>query len=141
VVLDTNVTLDWLVFCDKGTATLAHAVTTGRVTWLSCPSMRAELARTLDYPAVRRRLQLSAADILGKFDTLTHAVAEPPEGRCRGLVCRDPDDQVFVDLALVHGAKWLLSHDKLVRLLAPRASKLGIWIGPPCGFGAEASAL
>lgn len=138
MVLDTNVTLDWLVFGDKGTATLAHAVTSGLVTWLSCPSMRLELARTLAYPAVRRRLQDSAVDVLSKFDALTHVVAEPPEGCCRGLVCRDPDDQVFVDLALVHGATWLLSHDKLVRQLAPRASKLGVWIGPPCGFGPKA---
>jgi len=136
VVLDTNVVLDWLVFRDKNTEALARAVALGAVAWIACPTMRCELARALDYPAVRRRLTTTPVDVLACFDVLSVAAPEPLATVAHRLICRDPDDQVFLDLSLEHSATWLLSHDKLVIELAPRAASFGLWVGPPRGFAA-----
>lgn len=140
MVLDTNVALDLLVFCDHRTAPLAHALLSGNVDWIVCPAMRAELVRTLSYPAVRRRLPAAHA-VLTRFDKLARVTAAPRLAPHQGMHCADPDDQVFVDLALEHGATWLLSHDRMVRRLAPRAATHGLWIGPPGGFALHLSIL
>ena len=57
--------------------------------------------------------------------------------RRRRRRCDDPDDQVFIDLALAGEAQWLLSHDKAVLRLrrrmppgGPRISRLDDWPGP-----------
>jgi predicted nucleic acid-binding protein len=47
------------------------------------------------------------------------------------LRCRDADDQVFIDLALVHRARWLLTRDKALLALARRARPLGTEILRP----------
>mgnify|MGYP000606137680 CR=1 FL=1 len=49
-------------------------------------------------------------------------VDEPP--RCP-LRCKDPDDQVFIDLALHVGAQWLFSKDAALLKLAKRAKLRG----------------
>jgi predicted nucleic acid-binding protein len=50
--------------------------------------------------------------------------------------CTDTDDQKFIDLALAHGARWLLSRDRAVLKLGRRTRVLGlevltpeIWLG------------
>ena len=69
-----------------------------------------------------------------------HAVAvdaiaqQPLAGR---LVCRDPDDQKFIDLALSGGARWLVSRDKAVLALARRALPRGLLIVKPDNFRAS----
>ncbi|MFT3859256.1 MAG: PIN domain-containing protein [Aquabacterium sp.] len=62
-------------------------------------------------------------------------VDEPPRGPLR---CKDPDDQVFIDLALHVGAAWLFSKDAALLKLARRARARGIevtslqaWAGLP----------
>ncbi|MFT7776961.1 putative toxin-antitoxin system toxin component, PIN family [Roseateles sp.] len=47
------------------------------------------------------------------------------------LVCRDPDDQKFIDLALAARARWLISRDKAVLALAKRARLRGLAILTP----------
>jgi predicted nucleic acid-binding protein len=140
VVLDTNVALDLLVFCDPRAAPLAQALLSGYVSWIACPAMRIELERTLSYPAVQRRLK-SAQDVLTRFDELTSVTAAPRLAPLQGMRCADPDDQVFVDLALENGATWLLSHDLMVQRLAPGAAARGLWIGPPSGFAMHRTPL
>jgi predicted nucleic acid-binding protein len=49
---------------------------------------------------------------------LAEMVDEPP--RC-ALHCKDPDDQVFIDLAMHVGATWLFSKDAALLKLARRA--------------------
>ena len=44
------------------------------------------------------------------------------------LVCRDPDDQKFIDLALSTQARWLISRDKALLALAKRAKPRGLSI-------------
>jgi predicted nucleic acid-binding protein len=46
------------------------------------------------------------------------------------LRCTDPDDQKFIDAAIV-SAQWLISRDRAVLKLARRAAALGLRIVTP----------
>ena len=73
--------------------------------------MRDELERVLDYPNIVLRLsgaQISAAQVLAQFDAQVQWMDVEPKAH---LICRDPDDQKFIDLALAHQAV-LLSKDR-----------------------------
>lgn len=119
--------LDWLVFGDPGTAALASAVESGRLRWLVCASMRAELA----YVVLRSQLapwQPDAARVLATYDRYACSCEPPVPSR---LWCTDADDQPFIDLALQHRVRWLFSRDKAVLKLARRARLAGLEIAPP----------
>lgn len=125
VVIDTNWVLDLWVFDDPGAQALRLALERGRTHWLTCPTMRDELERVLDYPAVRQRREsvgLDVAQVLARFDATAHRVPAPPP--C-GVNCRDRDDQVFVDLAVQHRAT-LLSKDAQVLALRRRLAAIGL---------------
>jgi len=47
------------------------------------------------------------------------------------LICRDPDDQMFIDLAVEAKARWLISRDRAVLALAKRARAFGVEILTP----------
>jgi predicted nucleic acid-binding protein len=47
------------------------------------------------------------------------------------LHCRDPDDQMFLDLALAAGARWLVSRDRALLHLRRRAQSHGLAIVTP----------
>ena len=133
-VLDTNVVLDWLLFRDPRAAVLGAAVEGGQLRWLVCARMREEFARTLAYPTLGK-WQADSGRLLSTFDQQAHVLPDPPPAPLR-LRCDDPDDQVFVDLALAGGARWLLSHDKaLLRLRrrvppgGPRICRPSDWPG------------
>ena len=114
MVLDTNVALDLLLFDDPAVAHLRTALHSGRARWLATPAMREELARVLGYPALVKALarrQQCAGQVLTAFDAWVCTVAAAPPAPVR---CADPDDQIFIDLALAHGAV-LLSKDREVR--------------------------
>jgi uncharacterized protein len=131
IVLDTNVVLDWLLFNDPSSTRFATAIADRHVRWVTSPAMRGELAEVL-----RRGLSaLRGADpaaVLAAWAAHAEEVAEPPRlpGRM-GLHCTDPDDQKFLDLAHVAGARWLLSRDRAVLRLARRAALFGIGITVP----------
>lgn len=130
VVLDTNVVLDWLVFRDPRAAALGDAVACGAVRWLSCTAMRTELAHMLA-SARLDRWSPDAAAVLSAHDRLAVDQASPaglPAGRPR---CSDPDDQVFLDLALAQRARWLVTHDRALLRLARRVARHGLAILPP----------
>ena len=133
-VLDTNVVLDWLLFRDPRTAALDAALQCGRLRWLACTRMREEFDCTL-VSATLARWQPERDRLLACFDRYACVLPEPPTAPLR-LRCDDPNDQVFVDLALANGAHWLLSHDKAVLRLrrrmppgGPRIGRLDDWPG------------
>lgn len=125
IVLDTNVVLDLLVFDDPATPALQQALDAGRLQWIATPVMREELARVLFYPHLVGRLdyyRLSAADVLAAFDRQVRRVEVAPRAP---MVCRDPDDQKFIDLAVAHRAA-LLSKDHAVLKLRKRLTLQGV---------------
>ncbi|WHZ10163.1 MAG: hypothetical protein OJF60_000602 [Burkholderiaceae bacterium] len=125
VVLDTNLALDLLLFDDPATEHLALLLSAGRLRWIATCAMRSELARVLDYPAVAAQLERradAATRVLQAFDAQVQSVDDPASADLR---CIDPDDQMFIDLAVERGAL-LLSRDRaLLQLRAPLAA-LGV---------------
>lgn len=125
IVLDTNVVLDLLVFDDPATPALQQALTDGTLRWIATPVMREELARVLLYPHLLSRLdhyRLSADDVMAAFDRQVQLLDVAPKAP---MVCRDPDDQKFIDLAVAHRAQ-LLSKDHAVLKLRKRLTLQGV---------------
>lgn len=130
-VLDTQVLLDWVLFDDPRTQTWAQSIQRGGVAWVYCPSMHAEALRVVHYPALTRRFDPadSAARVDACFARWGQCCANPPAQR--RLVCSDPYDQMFLDLALTQTAATLLSRDRAVLRLALSARSLDLVIGAP----------
>ena len=125
VVIDTNIVLDIWVYQDPVTPPLLQALQKGAVQWLATSPMREELLRVLDYPHIAQRRDrdgVTAQAVLAHFDRLAHLQAIAPKAP---YVCKDEDDQKFIDLAVAHQAV-LLSKDKQVLRLTNRLAKLGV---------------
>lgn len=129
VVVDTNIALDLLVFDDPGQAALAAALAAGEAEWIATAAMRDELARVLGYPLIARRLAAQGrgpAAVLAGFDARSRRIdAVPARAPC---ACSDPDDQIFVDLAVAHGAR-LLSKDRALLTMRRRLALRGVAVG------------
>jgi putative PIN family toxin of toxin-antitoxin system len=128
VVIDTNIVLDLLVFKDARTGPLKTALAARQVQWLATQAMRDELERVLDYPQIAQRrvfYALSAAQVLQGFDAQAQILDAAPKAT---VVCKDPDDQKFIDLAVQRQAL-LLSKDRAVLCLRKRllAGVLSAW--------------
>jgi putative PIN family toxin of toxin-antitoxin system len=128
-VLDTNVLLDRWVFRDARGSDWWRRIETGELRWLACPRMRSEFAHQLARASLAR-WQPDAAQALAGFDLLATLQADPPAAG-PALRCRDTDDQIFLDLALAHKSKWLLTFDKDLLSLGRRARRLGLEIVQP----------
>jgi predicted nucleic acid-binding protein len=126
LVIDTNIALDLLVFDDPDRAALAASLAAGEAQWIATAAMRDELERVLGYPLIASRLQAggrAAAQVLADFDRRTRRIdAAPPRAP---YVCSDPDDQIFIDLAVAEGAR-LLSKDRAVLSMKKRLATLGV---------------
>ncbi len=128
VVVDTNIVLDLWLYKDPATPALLEALETKSVHWLATQVMRDELERVLAYTHIAQRLalgQLSAPDILAQFDA--HAQILPVAAKAP-FVCKDADDQKFIDLAAEHRTQ-LVSKDKAVLTMRNRMARLGVAVG------------
>lgn len=134
IVLDTNVVLDWLVFRSTDSEELREWLTQGKVRWLASPAMRDELFHVLARGTLAAWFPNTAA-IRTAWDRHCLPV-DPlaPAGAASRLRCSDPDDQKFIDLAVAHGARWLLSKDRAVLKLAGKARVFGVEILAPAAW-------
>ena len=136
VVLDTNVVLDLLVFDDPLVPPIRQLLAQGQLRWITDEAQRIELGRVLSYSKVAPRVAfygLDAAAVLQAYDAQVQWVDVPARVP---VVCRDADDQRFLDLAAAHRAL-LLSKDKAVlavrkRLLAYGAQVATVLVQAPC---------
>jgi len=130
-VLDTNVVLDWLVFADAAGCRVGDAVASGALQWLATPRIlqewRAVLARPLATRWEEARQRALTVDVSARC-RLCDEVAPAP---ARRLICRDPDDQVFIDLALIHAPTLLLTRDRALLALRRRAGDCGVTVMTP----------
>jgi uncharacterized protein len=118
VVLDTNTVLDWLVFDDPGARAVGAAVLDGALVWHASARMHDELAHVLARPGWTERGVVAEATVL-RARALSVRQLEP--SAVGPLRCRDPDDQVFLDLAIHLRARWLFTRDKDLLSLARAA--------------------
>ena len=108
----------------RRTAPLRVLLTQGRLAWIATPVMRDELERVLAYPHIAERMdfyRVTAAQVLAAFDEQARLVDVAPKV---AYVCKDADDQKFIDLAAAHRAI-LLSKDKAVLCMRKRLMTLG----------------
>ncbi|MDB5803327.1 MAG: toxin-antitoxin system toxin component, family [Betaproteobacteria bacterium] len=124
LVLDTNVWLDWLVFDDAQVAPLRAAQNTGEAAIFIDAACAEELRRVLDY-SLRKQVLAPEAQARALAECLK--VAQPvPAGETdqRPLpplpLCRDTDDQKFLELARAARADYLLTKDRALLDLARR---------------------
>ena len=136
IVLDTNVVLDWLVFRNPACQPLVQELTAGRLCWLATPAMRDELGHVLGrgVGAAWRPDHDTIWAAWAQHATEVPAVAT--SGEKSRVCCTDADDQKFIDLALGHPARWLLSRDRAVLKLARRARAFGLDILTPEAWAA-----
>jgi putative PIN family toxin of toxin-antitoxin system len=124
IVLDTNIVLDVFVFNDPASAPLKQALVNKEYQWIATPPMRDELQRVLAYPHIATRLafyKISASDVMVQFDKFVQLQAAAPKA---GIICKDPDDQKFIDLAVALKTT-ILSKDKAVLCMRKRLQSLG----------------
>ena len=116
VVLDTNLVLSALVFASGRLAPLRSAWQTGRCIPLASRATASELMRVLGYP----KFKLSPADrdeLLADYLPYCRSVRIP--ARLPKLpLCRNANDQMFIELAAVGKADWLVTGDKDLLVLA-----------------------
>lgn len=128
LILDTNIVLDLLVFSDVRVTSVRQALAAGCLQWIATLPMRDELARVLAYPQIMPRLVfygLTAEQVLAQYDAQVHWVDVAPRV---AAVCKDADDQPFIDLAVAHSAV-LLSKDHAVLCMRKRLAALGALVG------------
>jgi uncharacterized protein len=131
LVLDTNVVLDWLLFADAACAPLVSAIVRGELCWIATQPMRNELEHVLTSSTVPRWRERTP-QILAGWDRWARLEQEPsPTGPGGRLRCTDPDDQKFIDLAIVAGARWLVTRDRALLKLARRSRALGVGVLRP----------
>ena len=126
LVLDTNVILDLLVFKDPSAEAIRLLLDAKLVDAVRTPVSMAELIDVIGRPTFK----LSREDqeiILQKWESSTrlleNTAIEPAP-----FTCRDPDDQVFLDMAYSLRPALLLSKDLRVLELRASAKRHGIEI-------------
>lgn len=117
VVLDTNVVLSALVFANGRLAALRTAWQSGQCVPLASIATVAELMRVLAYPKFRLtpdEQEELLADYLPHCRSVRIPTRLPP-----GLPhCRDPNDQMFIELSTVGKADFLVTGDQDLLALA-----------------------
>ena len=129
VVIDTQIVMEWLVFKDAKVAPLAQALEVGLIHWIGSPSMLGELRHVLGR-GIAAKFSPDLPFIEKAFSQHCRTIEAPPLPAVR-LVCRDPNDQMFIDLAIAAQARWLISRDRDVLALAKRARAAGLAIITP----------
>ncbi|HEY5851313.1 MAG TPA: putative toxin-antitoxin system toxin component, PIN family [Lysobacter sp.] len=128
IVLDTNVCLDLFVFDDPRVAALRSALAAGDVLAVTDDECRDEWLRVLAYPQLRLDEAARSAAI-ATFDAQVQRLPLPAATVPDGALprCADPDDQKFLRLAFASGARWLLSRDDALLVLARRTRRDGLF--------------
>lgn len=131
VVLDTNVVLDWLAFDHPVGRAMAPLLASGACQWIATRAMRDELAHVIVRESLARwRIDPGQVWMHWEAHVCEHD-APALLGAHERLVCTDPDDQKFIDLAIARRAQALLTRDRAVLKLAARARRLGVAITTP----------
>lgn len=149
IVLDTNVCLDLFVFRDPRWAALLEALQHGRLEAVSRVDCRNEWLIVLRYEhlrldeAARGRAAAEFDALIRCLDMPTAMATDISAGVSSGMaaesatdvlvtrpalpVCRDPDDQKFLEVARDANAQTLITKDKLLLKLARKTARAGLF--------------
>ncbi|CAL62086.2 Conserved hypothetical protein, putative PIN domain [Herminiimonas arsenicoxydans] len=143
IVLDTNVCLDLFVFRDPRWTRLHAALKDGSVEAITRDDCRMEWSIVLRYPHLKlddtARLQIAE-----EFDALIRCTAMPglDTEAAKLPICKDKDDQKFLELSRDINADVLITKDKALLKLARKTRRDGLFaIMTPEAWTLETSAL
>jgi predicted nucleic acid-binding protein len=140
-VLDTQSVLDWLYFSDPVCAAWEPARQSGAWQAVCSSAMRAELVHVLGRMHLPGCTPERGEQLLALFDARVRPVPEVTELGLARPLCRDPDDQKFIDLALARRTRWLVSRDKAVLKLRSRVLRVAaVQVLPPAAWSAQLAA-
>lgn len=125
LVIDTNVLLDLFVFHDPRWNGLLDALRSGAIQGVTREDCRQEWLHVLHYPHLpldegTRQAAVAEFDQLIDISNAAAAAAPLP-------VCKDRDDQKFLELARDAQAAVLVTKDKALLKLARRTAKAGMF--------------
>jgi putative PIN family toxin of toxin-antitoxin system len=127
IVLDTNVCLDLFVFRDPRWLRLMQALTNGEVEAVTRADCRMEWHIVLGYAHLGLDEIMQTA-VRAEFDALIRPCAETfSDASVKLPMCRDTDDQKFIELAYQSGAAMLITKDKALLKLARKTLKAGLF--------------
>lgn len=126
VVFDTNVLLDLFVFNDFRAIHLKEALVAGKLTALATPKTLEEFTDVISRPLFALD-ELAQTNILQQWSSLARTISDEAL-HAAPWKCRDPDDQVFLDLAYTSKPCTLISKDNEVLIFSSRAAKEQILI-------------
>lgn len=114
--------LDKLVFSGEGWNPFSSLIETERFKLTSSIQVRDELVRVLE------RFDVDSVVALSQFDQLVTELVDLPSSTLpplasRPLVCRDPDDQKFLDLAARYSRAIIISKDRDLLKIERRARR------------------
>lgn len=151
VVLDTNVLLSLYVFADSRFAPLRAKIETGKWLAISSEQCLAEFRRVLDYPHLAlpgERQEAAYAQYCQVVQCVVTAATEAERLAQLALshknflprmnpatrttlpilpLCKDRDDQKFLETALAGAADFLITADKALLILARRERLRGLF--------------
>ena len=131
VVIDTNVWLDLFVFHDRAARPLAQALQGEAVVAIRSSQTDAELLAVLARPRFASLAGSSTSALMQHWQALAQFASM--RGSAPWL-CRDPNDQKFLDLAYSAGAHSLFTKDRALLCLARAARRDGLRIIGPADF-------
>lgn len=117
LVLDTNTVLALWLFADPALRALSACIEAGEVVLYSRADALEELRRVLDYP----QFGLEAGARQALLEAYRQRVAPCPPAAADAAtlpLCRDRDDQKFLEIARDAGATHLITRDRLLLKLA-----------------------
>lgn len=117
-VIDTNILVRALIKPDGMVGPVLQRLRQGEYTLLYAPSLLEELVDVLNRPRIRRKYDLTKADIRTVVGLLLlRGEAVTPTERI--TVCRDPKDNKFLEVAITGEANVLVSGDEDLRVSHP----------------------
>ncbi len=135
IILDTNVVLDWLVFEHPPGCAIGECIEAGQLRWIAAAPMHEELLDVLNRLRTQpdlRRWEHRLPQALDRVALSIQSVPEPaPLPHPMRMRCTDPDDQIFIDLALSRRTPWLITRDRALLKLARRARAHGVDVLTP----------
>jgi len=123
VVLDTNILLDLFYFKDKSVTYLFECLKTEQVQGFTCELIWEELEEVLARKPFNQTVE-EVNYIRSNYQNLL--TWQAPQRNNSGIKCSDPDDQIFVELAVELAPCYLITKDKDLLVLQKKLQKFQV---------------
>lgn len=129
VVLDTNVCLDLFVFRDPRWVALHDSLKSNEIEAITRDDCRTEWQIVLRYPHLKLDDE-NRVRVAEEFDALIscHPMPDPGIEQAKLPICKDKDDQKFLELARDGQAHVLITKDKALLKLAGKTRRNGMFL-------------